>query len=286
MCNTAANTDSDCYANQEASESRSTPLEMGTTQKCSWAGDMVFYTFDRTRLDPYSPASGATWWAVKSEYLQVQVYTQAVSATDTSVTRGVAFSGKLLLGHTLVIKKDVNFLKGAGMSPTYEGWSADVATKVFWDGVEKTESFQSGATQVTFTDSRRRYQVIRTSMPLGISSENKAWRVHMDNWVSMGAPPGGQDGLCGNNNGDVGDDSRTRLQNNPAWDVPDEENLFLSSPGRTIDDCAASDRLQAEAHCKENQTISASDAYFLDICIFEECFNPSARRLPSVRGNF
>jgi len=241
--------------------------EIGATAYCRWSStDMHFTsTFSSSTAFGVYADGPSTWWIVKSDYVQVQMYAQGVTGpTGPLLARGMVFSGKFLLGHELIIKKDVSFLQESGMSPTYEGsYDTILATKVFWDGVEMTQSFASGPVRVDIHS----ISDLTVTLPLNMELQLRTENTYLRGTLRMGALPGGQGGLCWEGH---------RAQGQ-AWRVPDEENLFFLPLLPTLGDCASQDYVQAEVACQATIGGNANPyADFLNICIFDECFKKTA----------
>merc|ERR1719316_2266257 len=92
-------------------------------QQCVFEGDPHIFTFDKKKVDVYKPG---TFWMVNSDKVKIQAqFAMTKKFRTKSAVIGVAFSGPLLNGHSLVIAVE-------------GGPNADStkSTVVRWDGQE------------------------------------------------------------------------------------------------------------------------------------------------------
>lgn len=85
--------------------------------------------------------------------------------------------------------------------------------------------------------------VVHLLLPLHVNLTINQWILQSakgeNAWLNihLEMPPveGGQDGQCGNFNGDIEDDKRTQIQQRGAWDVPDDPNeRFFVGPYQEV----------------------------------------------------
>mmetsp|Transcript_58807 Transcript_58807/g.190401 ORF Transcript_58807/g.190401 Transcript_58807/m.190401 type:complete len:223 (-) Transcript_58807:474-1142(-) len=104
------------------------------------------------------------------------------------------------------------------------------------------------------------------------------WANHLNVRVTMAPTTAGQDGVCGNFNGDPDDDSTDLILQRLGGRIPEGELLFRSAtkvmpgapPAPSIEDCDRAKHGHAEALCKATQPNAAG--LMLDSCIFDVCF--------------
>merc|ERR1712039_461609 len=116
----------------------------------------------------------------------------------------------------------------------------------------------SGAVPDVVTEGNQK-RVVHMSLPLGISVTVFQWSNYIDVQIMM-APQPGQDGVCGNFNGDHSDDTTQSIMKRIGARVRPGENL-LSGVARIeftmqmqkmmLAECAQPTRMAAEASCKE-----------------------------------
>jgi len=253
-----------------------TMVHMEEPQTCTWVGDPHFLTFDKTRLDPTSMGKGVTSWVVNNPYVKIQSYYQGSGPNSPTWTRGVAVGGKFMRGHKLIIAKATGIL-GDG-SPDYR---QHLRTKVLFDGKEVATSSSyrllgSGVVAIKKTGIQ-----FLVDLPLGVQLRMNEYPYYFDNFLHMGRPPGGQEGQCGSNNFDGGDDQRRNLESSKKFLVSKNENLFKRTstgvgtvlPSKKLKDCKGVRRASAERLCK-NQFIGGDhEQDFIDMCTYDECFS-------------
>merc|ERR1719512_190448 len=141
------------------------------------------------------------------------------SGEAPSVVQALAAGGPFLKGHTLVV---------------------EVGGGVTWDGQPILQSFPSsfnvsGLIQSTFSsesehvDPGLRGLVVRSvdaTLPLGVRLTVNRWPEHLDVLLAMRPLLGGQDGHCGNFNGDASDDSARDIRRRQGAEVSEEDSLL------------------------------------------------------------
>merc|ERR1712211_182486 len=102
---------------------------------------------------------------------------------------------------------------------------------------------------------------IDVELPQDLRITVNRWSKHVDLVIHMRAQAGGQDGHCGNFNGDASDDSVDVIKARMELKVPDEDLLFpkpnplagdAEPKVRELSMCAPDVRAKAEAQCKES----------------------------------
>jgi hypothetical protein len=118
-------------------------------------------------------------------------------------------------------------------------------------------------------------RIVHVDLADGTHLQIMRWANHLNVRVTM-KKAGGQDGVCGNFNGDASDDSREAILSRLGGRVPASELLFrhqAQTSGevhKTIADCEVELREKAMKACKKAQP--SSTGVLLDTCIFDVCF--------------
>jgi len=251
---------------------------------CVLWGDPHVGIFDRgvaqgKGLAPIIDAFGTgDFWLVRSSLVQIQGrYGQTPwTPPGQSALLAVAAGGPFLWNHTLVVE------------PMGHGG------RITWDGQEilqqlPSEFFVKGFVNVSFYggDERRLIDKDQANFPLRIVAahlpENifltvNRWARHLDAVIAMSQQPGGQDGACGNFNGDPLDDTKELIQQRIGAPVLAEELLFpspalaTSAPARELklQDCEAKVLDRARQLCIANDATAEGDV--LEACMFDVCF--------------
>jgi hypothetical protein len=241
---------------------------------CMLWGDPHIYVFDGKRhvriLDH------GDFWIVRSDCVGIQGRYAAGGPRGEApaVIRALAVGGPFLQDHVLLIEP----------------------TGVTWDGEQILSTFPSsfeyeGLIRANFTgDSEHidpglrnlKVRSIDALLPQGIRLVVNQWPDHLDVLVAMRPQPGGQDGHCGNFNGDAADDSTESIRRRMGAQVHEEE-LILPAAGHhppgdvvvTLEDCAPGVRATAEEQCKEAAPLDRSEEKaeeLLQSCIMDVCF--------------
>jgi hypothetical protein len=164
---------------------------------CTFWGDPHVITFDRARPSFYGDGE---YWIVKSDQVKIQgrymgtAYTFGLAATNK-----VVVSGPFIQGHKIEV-------------PNLEDGP------ILIDGKPALTSFgtvQVGGAQITYDGNGELIdeatsvwakKIVHMYLPGDIQMHVYRWSNYMDLKITMAPLAGGQDGSCGNFNGDPGDD--------------------------------------------------------------------------------
>merc|ERR1712203_648482 len=174
--------------------------------------------------------------------------------------------------------------------------------RVTWDGQEILQDFPSeflieGFVRVNYNTSdehidgnQKNFVVkkIQARMPRLVHLTVNRWAKHIDAIIQMVQQPGGQDGHCGNFNGDPDDDTEELIDERGEAPVLPELSLLppldetgtaavTVDKGISLSDCQADKRAKAEVLCKA--AFAAQDMpsqQIMDACIFDVCFGGEA----------
>merc|ERR1719188_2513592 len=96
--------------------------------------------------------------------------------------------------------------------------------------------------------------IVHIALKEGVKVEVMRWSNHVNVRITMAARPG-QDGHCGNFNGNPGDDTQDAIRARIGLGVPQGESLFRAYmpavPGKreTLADCPPAKKAQAQTAC-------------------------------------
>jgi len=255
---------------------------------CTLWGDPHVSVFDRgvaqgkglaPILDMFSIGD---FWLVHSNLVSIQGRYGATPWTTPgqSALLALAIGGPFLHNHTLIIEP------------------RDHGGKVTWDGKpilegSSSEFFIEGFVNVSLHlgDKRRLIdraqenfplRAVTAHMPENVFVTVNRWARHIDAVIAMSQQPDGQDGHCGNFNGDPLDDTKELIQNRTGAPVASGASLFppvpseqaapstTSKPPPRLEDCQADVRAEAERLCRRSDATAPRDV--LDACVFDVCF--------------
>jgi len=200
----------------------------GTEGTCLVWGDPHIQVFDSGENDTWSPKARefdivrGDAWIVESRHLRMQAHYWPDEARDEQkgTARAFAVTGALLGDHVLRIEP--------------------MSGNVTWDGqpilqdIPSRFEVLSGLVSAEYLDVGRRIDPGMFHRPLRIVEVRlfpeirltfNRWDSHVDARITMRRQVGGQDGLCGNFNGDIADDTTELIMARGA-EVSADESLF------------------------------------------------------------
>jgi len=230
---------------------------------CQIWGDPHINTFDRGHADFYGEGIK---WLVKTPDMQIQARYKATPFTNgLAATNAVAIGGHFMQGHVLKIGPMENGQISWDNQPilgtfgTYN--AAGVGTVVYSDQGELVDAAQSHLQK----------HIVHISMPGAVQVEVMRWSNHINLRITMSARAG-QDGHCGNFNGNAADDTTDQIRARIGLGVAQGESLFRAYqpavPGKrkTLADCPPPQKAKAEQTCRE------AGRPDLMACTFDACF--------------
>merc|ERR1712050_148325 len=250
---------------------------------CTLWGDPHVISFDQVGTDKNQALSfygDGDFWLVKSSTVSIQArfegtkYTEGLAATNQIVVAGAFLhghkievgtfdSGILTVNGQKVIAGFPGSYSGAGFTVRYDdqGQVPDVIP----EGNEK--------------------RVVHMDLPLGVKVTVFQWANYMDVQIEMPKQPE-QDGVCGNFNGNPGDDTTQSIMARVGARVHMSENMLSGTAliewtpqmeQMVQVECAATTRAAGHAKCAQSLG-SAGNA--VNSCVFDYCFgmNVHARR--------
>jgi len=128
-------------------------------------------------------------------------------------------------------------------------------------------------------------RVVHMRLPLGIKVDVFQWSNYIDIQVRMTAQPG-QDGVCGNFNGNHGDDTTQSIMKRIGARVPPSESLlsgsaridFTPQMNKMMEaECPAATRTAAQSSCTRELVELATVPNMVSSCMFDTCFGMNVR---------
>lgn len=208
-----------------------TPPPVG---RCEIYGDPHITTFDHWHTTNYVEGE---FWLVKSNMVKIQAKYGGIPGTkQLSVMKALVIGGEFLRSYGgSTISKVVVLPNGAwldgqkilGESPELQSYPQNK----FKYGVV-SGYFDHNGIRLQRGVEKEPMNVVHLVLPFGVNLTMNIWRLSTaNNWINvhleMPPVPGGQDGQCGNFNGNIDDDKRTQIQSRDAWLVPNDPNVRL-----------------------------------------------------------
>jgi len=254
---------------------------------CMFWGDPHLVTFDGARPSFYGDGE---FWIVKSPQVSIQgrykgtKYTYGLAATQ-KVAIGGAFIGQHIIqvdpmddnGKITVDGKEV--CKNLGTS--YENENPNFPFSIVHNDVGVLPD--KAASQFD-------RHIVHISLPLGIKMTVFRWANYMDLTIEMPPLADGQDGSCGNFNGDAADDSTPAIFERIGARIADGDMLFDNrSPdawtyeeAEMLKTCDPETRAGAEDKCKQ-ELQGPQTTIMLHECMFDLCFGMNEHALRIAR---
>merc|ERR1712039_195219 len=237
-----------------------------------------FDQMDTDKNKAYSFYGDGDFWLVKSSTVSIQArflgtkYTEGLAATNQIVVGGAFLHGHKIEVGTLdsgiltvdgrkVIAGFPGSYSGAGFSVTYDGQGE--VPDVIPEGNEK--------------------RIVHMDLPLGVKVTVYQWKNYMDVQIEMPKQPG-QDGVCGNFNGDQGDDTTQTIMARVGARVHMSENMLSGTAliewtpqmGKMLrTECDAPTRAAGRAKCATD--LGAATGKVVKACTFDYCFGMNVR---------
>merc|ERR1719401_1567881 len=232
-------------------------------------------------VQPFLPFySSGDYWLVKNDRIKIQGRYGPTQWTVSgqSALLALAVGGPFLFNHTLIIE------------PMDGG-------KITWDGEQILQEFPSefllkGFVRVNFNSSDEHIdgnqnnfpvQMVKAWLPRLVHLTVNRWAKHVDAIIRMVQQPGGQDGHCGNFNGNPNDDTKELIDERAGAPVLVEASLFppgsesgskAATPDRdaiSLADCPSATSTKARKLCEAAfGAMVAKDQ--VEACIFDVCF--------------
>jgi len=240
-------------------------------------------TFDGGRPSFYGEGE---FWIVKSPKIKIQgrymgtAYTHGLSATNK-----VMVGGEFLGGHTIAVgtmesgELLVDGLPVLKQFPSTYNLGYGLGTLIY-----DAEGELPDKAAAVFDR-----HILHMRLPMGVSITVFRWNNYMDLRIRM-PQQAGQDGSCGNFNGNPADDTTDQIFARIGARVPYNELIFRHHQDVRVSgemermiaaDCPASTLDQAKAKC--TRELSAPSALDMDSCVFDFCFGMNEHALRTAK---
>jgi hypothetical protein len=216
---------------------------------CQVWGDPHIKTFDKSQADFYGEGIK---WLVKSADVSIQAHYKATPFTNgLAATNAVAIGGAFMKGHVL----KVGAMEHGQLTFDDKVILASFGTFTVAAGLG-TVTYDDQGELVDGAMGHLQRHIVHMSLPGGVKVEVMRWSNHINVRITM-APHAGQDGHCGNFNGDSTDDTTDTIRTRVGLGVSEADSLFrhwqAAVPGKrvAITDCDPAKAMAARAQCKK-----------------------------------
>lgn len=242
----------------------------GPPRSCVIWGDPHIDSFDHSVASVYDEGQ---YWLVNSQTVWIQGRFLATPFTrGLAATHAIAVGGHFLQGHTVVVgplESGKILVDGKPALTTFPSQQeVGALAKLTYDGQAKV---------VDDSMSAEDKHVVHMDLPSGVRIEIMRWANHVNARITMMSQWNGQQGLCGNMNGNAQDDKDAN-SGSAAHLVPQSASLFrhnappMPAPQHTLADC----KKDPEKYDKASTLCSGppySTRHDLKLaCLFDVCF--------------
>jgi hypothetical protein len=225
-------------------------------------------TFDNKRVDFYTQGQ---YWIVKSATVFIQgLYKPTHATSGLSVMKAIAFGGPFMQGHKLIIETQNAFWDGTPIIGGFPSDFSNAIVQVHYNSVGST--MQEGR-------AGKAMHVVHLNLPSGVGAQVNRWMEPSEgNYINAKIrmpPQPGQDGHCGNYNGNAADDDRLQIRARVGTTgVAPGDLLFpggkipvVQGNRPDINNCEASKLNGAKDLCKKKEhKFIPSMACLIDVC--------------------
>mmetsp|Transcript_61072 Transcript_61072/g.197467 ORF Transcript_61072/g.197467 Transcript_61072/m.197467 type:complete len:439 (+) Transcript_61072:103-1419(+) len=257
---------------------------------CLFWGDPHVKTFDGARPSFYGDGE---FWIVKSDQVHIQGRYKG-----TEYTHGLAATNKLMIGGPFIENHVIEIEPMLGGQGIIKIDGKQVLKHIMFQydlngdyGGLATIRYDELGDLVDKAQSEYPRNILHMNMPLGISITVFRWDNYLDLQIDMNALEGGQDGSCGNYNGDASDDTAAQIFERVGARVAPADLLFRhqSDPELSpeMDEmmhatCPAETMQHGEEACRSELGASATDLQ-IKVCVFDQCFGMNEHALQTAK---
>jgi len=241
-----------------------TPPPLGPAGSCLMWGDPHVETFDHSFPNFFEQGE---YWVVKAPMVWIQGRFLATPFTNgLAATHAIALGGPFMQGHTIIVGPMENGQILIDGQPQCTGFPSTCGVP----GVA-TVSYNGEGKLVDSAQSHLVKHIVHIDAPLGVHLQVMRWANHINVEITMRPRAGGQDGACGNFNGNADDDSTEQIMAR-AGKVPPGECIFHhqtppAPPPNTH--CDEGKKASARALCIKERPEAKGP--LLAACIFDVC---------------
>merc|ERR1740120_678722 len=260
-----------------------TPKPPSPVKVCTLWGDPHVIAFDQVGTDKNQASSfygDGDFWLVKSDTVHIQGRFEGTRYTEgLAATNQIAVGGPFLHGHKIEVgTRDSGVL-------TVDGQPVMSAFPGSYSGDGFTLSYNGLGHVPDVVPEGNEKRIVHMALPLGVHVRVYQWSNYVEVQVQMSAQPG-QDGVCGNFNGNLHDDTTQAIIQRIGARVRPSESLLSGSA--KIDfteqmrkmmeaECPTATRSAAQGSCTRELAELATVPNLVSSCMFDTCFGMNVR---------
>merc|ERR1712039_589985 len=247
---------------------------------CTLWGDPHIIQFDQVGADKNQAPSfygDGDFWVVKSNTVHIQgrflgtKYTEGLAATHQ-----IAVGGPFLQGHKIEVgtrESGLITVDGQPVLGTFPSTYTGAGFSLKYDSMGQVPDVVPEGNEK---------RIVHMMLPQGVKVQIYQWNNYVDVQIEL-APQPGQDGVCGNFNGNHGDDTtqaiiqRIGARVRPAENILSGRAMIEFTPQMNAmmnKECPA--HAQHEAKCSASLGVPQGDL-LVKSCAFDECFGMNVR---------
>jgi len=242
-------------------------------------GDPHIQSFDGARPSFYGDGE---FWIVKSQRVKIQGRYMGTDYTDgLAATNKVAVGGDFLQGHII----EVANLDDGGILVDGEAVLQELGSSYSVAGLA-TLTYDSLGALPDEAQSKYTKRIVHMELPDGVTFTVYRWQNYLDLKLEMDPVEGGQDGSCGNFNGDPTDDTTEAIFHRIGARVGPGDMLlrhradikFTPEMEQMLSTCPGDQLVQGELECRQELPQTASSIE-VNSCVFDFCFGMNEHAL-------
>jgi hypothetical protein len=253
---------------------------------CTLWGDPHIITFDQVGTDKDQATSfygDGDFYLVKSSTVTIQGRFEGTKYTEgLAATNQIVVGGAFLHGHKIEVgthESGILTVDGQPVLGEFPGTYTGDSFTLHYDD-------QGLVPDVVPEGNKKR--VVHMNLPLGVKVNVFQWENYLDVQIEMSKQPG-QDGVCGNFNQNVGDDTTQAIMKRIGARVPPGQNLLSGNAlvefthqmdAMLSAECAATKRAAGRAACRDYGSAGGNE---LKACTFDYCFGMNVRARKSAK---
>jgi len=257
------------------------PKPPAVPKMCVLWGDPHIITFDQVGTDKNQATSfygDGDFYIVKSSTVVIQGRFEGTKYTEgLAATNRIVVGGPFLHGHKIEVGTRESGVLTVDGEPVLTGFPSQYV------GLGFTLKYNDQGEVPDVVPEGNEKRIVHMDLPLGVRVVVYQWENYMDVKIVMTKQPG-HDGVCGNFNGNMGDDTTQAIMARIGARVPRSENLLS---GRAViewtpqmeqmlkAECAASKRAAGHAACA--RSLGGVVGHEVDSCTFDYCFGMNVR---------